>query len=270
MFGNGTTSRPDATNKDLTWEKTTTWNAGIDLGFLNNRLVFNVDWYYRKTKDLLNTVYIEAGSNFRNKLTSNIGSLHNTGIEFSTTIRPIQTKDFSWEVNYNVTYNENEIDELNVGGGNATVPTGGISAGTGGNIQAHATGHPASSFYVYQQVYDENGKPIQNAFVDRNGNGVLHAGEEAKVSFEIINNSSAIIYDVKPTVVETTGNKYIHISPSILVESIMPGKGVRYTATVRADKKLKNGNAVFRVAVRQGENDITSQIKEFDVRTVRE
>lgn len=178
LFGNGTTSRPDATNKDLTWEKTTTWNAGIDLGFLNNRLVFNVDWYYRKTKDLLNTVYIEAGSNFRNKLTSNIGSLHNTGIEFSTTIRPIQTKDFSWEVNYNVTYNENEIDELNVGGGNATVPTGGISAGTGGNIQAHATGHPASSFYVYQQVYDENGKPIQNAFVDRNGNGTIDSGDK--------------------------------------------------------------------------------------------
>ena len=118
--------------------------------------------------------------------------------------------------------------------------------------------------------YNEDIEIRKATFVDRNGNGVLHAGEEAKVSFEIINNSSAIIYDVKPTVVETTGNKYIHISPSILVESIMPGKGVRYTATVRADKKLKNGNAVFRVAVRQGENDITSQIKEFDVRTVRE
>ena len=77
-----------------------------------------------------------------------------------------------------MTYNENEIDELNVGGGNATVPTGGISAGTGGNIQAHATGHPASSVYVYQQVYDENGKPIQNAFVDRNGNGTIDSGDK--------------------------------------------------------------------------------------------
>lgn len=178
LFGNGSTSRPDATNKDLTWEKTTTWNAGIDLGFLNNRLTFNVDWYYRKTKDLINTIYIEAGSNFSNKLTSNIGSLHNTGIEFATTVRPIVTRDWNWEINYNITYNKNEIDELNVGGGNATVPTGGISAGTGGNIQAHATGHPASAFYVYQQVYDEAGKPIQNAFVDRNGNGTIDSGDK--------------------------------------------------------------------------------------------
>ena len=178
LLGDGSTARPDATNKDLTWEKTTTWNAGLDLGFLNNRLVFNIDWYYRKTKDLINTIYVEAGSSFRNKLTSNIGSLHNTGIEFATTVRPVVTKDWNWEVTYNITYNENEIDELNVGGGNAIVPTGGISAGTGGNIQAHATGHPASAFYVYQQVYDEKGKPIQNAFVDRNGNGTIDSGDK--------------------------------------------------------------------------------------------
>ena len=178
LFGDGTTARPDATNKELTWEKTTTWNAGLDLGFLNNRLTFSLDWYYRKTKDLINTVYVEAGSTFRNKLTSNIGSLHNTGLEFATTVRPIQTRDWSWEVSYNLTYNKNEIDELNVGGGNSTVPTGGVSAGTGGYIQAHATGHPASAFYVYQQVYDENGRPIQNAFVDRNGNGTIDSGDK--------------------------------------------------------------------------------------------
>ncbi|MCI6461874.1 MAG: TonB-dependent receptor [Prevotella sp.] len=178
LFGDGTTARPDATNKDLTWEKTTTWNAGLDLGFLNNRLSFSLDWYYRKTKDLINTVYVEAGSTFRNKLTSNIGSLHNTGLEFTTTVRPVQTRDWSWEVSYNLTYNKNEIDELNVGGGNTTVPTGGVSAGTGGYIQAHATGHPASAFYVYQQVYDENGRPIQNAFVDRNGNGTIDSGDK--------------------------------------------------------------------------------------------
>lgn len=111
---------------------------------------------------------------------------------------------------------------------------------------------------------------IRNAtFVDRDGNGVLHAGEEAKVTFEIMNNSSAIIYDVKPTVIETTGNKQIFISPSILVESIMPNKGVRYTATVRGGDKLKNGTAVICVAVRQGEHDITSQIKEFKIKTMK-
>ena len=122
----------------------------------------------------------------------------------------------------------------------------------------------------FHMNYNEDIEVRNATFVDRDGNGVLHAGEEAKVAFEIMNNSSAIIYDVKPTVLETTGNKNIHISPSILVESIMPGKGVKYTATVRADRKLKNGKAVFRVAVMQGQNDITSQIKEFEVRTNRE
>ena len=177
-LNNGLTYRPDAYNPDLTWEKTTTWNAGIDLSFLNNRLEFNLDWYYRKTKDLINSVYVPAGSNFRNKVTSNIGSLHNTGFEFATIARPIQTKDWRWEVNYNFTYNHNEIDELVSGSGdNYYVETGGISAGTGGNIQAHAVGHAASSFYVYQQAYDKDGKIIPNTYVDRNGNGYIDSGD---------------------------------------------------------------------------------------------
>jgi len=177
-LNNGVVYRPDAYNPDLTWEKTTTWNAGIDLAFLNNRLELSVDWYYRKTKDLINSVYVPAGSNFRNKITSNIGSLHNTGIEVTATARPIQTKDWRWEVTYNATYNKNKIDELVSGSGdNYYVETGGISAGTGGSIQAHAVGHAASSFYVYQQAYDQNGKIIPNTYVDRNGNGYLDSGD---------------------------------------------------------------------------------------------
>ena len=177
-LNNGVVYRPDAYNPDLTWEKTTTWNAGIDLAFLNNRLELSVDWYYRKTKDLINSVYVPAGSNFRNKITSNIGSLHNTGIEVTATARPIQTKDWRWEVTYNATYNKNKIDELVSGSGdNYYVETGGISAGTGGCIQAHAVGHAASSFYVYQQAYDQNGKIIPNTYVDRNGNGYLDSGD---------------------------------------------------------------------------------------------
>jgi iron complex outermembrane receptor protein len=177
-LNNGITYRPDATNNDLTWEKTTTYNVGLDLSLLNDRFSFGLDWYYRKTTDLINTVYVTAGSTFRNKLTSNIGSLHNTGFEFTSTIRPIQTKDWKWEVNYNFTYNKNKIDELVSGSGdNYYVETGGISAGTGGNIQAHAVGHAASSFYVYQQAYDSNGKIIPNTYVDRNGNGYIDSGD---------------------------------------------------------------------------------------------
>ena len=178
VLGDGTTYRPQAYNPHLTWEKTTTWNAGIDLAFLDNRIEFNVDWYYRKTTDLINTVFVAAGSNFRNKVTSNIGSLHNTGFEFMTTVRPIQTKNWRWEVSYNFTFNHNEIDELI--GSDAEdyfVETGGGLTGTGGNIQAHTVGKAVSAFHVYQQVYDQNGKPIPNTFVDRNGNGYLDGGD---------------------------------------------------------------------------------------------
>ena len=143
---------------------------------MSNRITFNLDWYYRKTEDLINTVYVAAGSNFKNKVPANIGSLHNTGIEFATTFRPIVSKDFTWEVNYNVTYNKNKIDELveQNDGNDYKVLTGGISAGVGGNIQAHAVGHARNSFYVYQQAYDEAGKPVANTYVDRNGDGIIN------------------------------------------------------------------------------------------------
>jgi len=179
VLGNGTTYRPDAFNPKLTWEKTTTWNAGIDLGFGNGLIEMSLDWYYRKTKDLINTVYVAAGSNFRNKITSNIGSLHNTGFEAMLTARPIRSKDWQWEVTYNFTYNRNKIDELISGeGDDYFVETGGGGTGTGGTVQAHTVGQAASSFHVYQQVYDQNGNPIPNTFVDRNGNGYLDSGDK--------------------------------------------------------------------------------------------
>jgi iron complex outermembrane receptor protein len=179
VLGDGKTYRPEAYNPKLTWEKTTTWNAGIDLAFLNNRIEFSFDWYYRKTKDLINLVYVPAGSNFRNKVTSNVGSLHNTGLEIMTTVRPIQTKDLRWEVSYNFTYNKNEIDELISGqGADYFVETGGGGTGTGGTVQAHTVGHSSSAFHVYQQVYDQDGKAIPNTFVDRNGNGYLDSGDK--------------------------------------------------------------------------------------------
>ena len=107
------------------------------------------------------------------------------------------------------------------------------------------------------------------SFVDADGNGEIQPEEECKVSVEIMNNSDVEIFDVVPTVIEVSGNKHIHISPGIRVESIKPHQGVRYSATVMADKRLKDGNAVIRVAVAQGQNDITSQVKEFNITTRR-
>ena len=107
-------------------------------------------------------------------------------------------------------------------------------------------------------------------FSDANGDGFITPGEECKVSFEIMNNSDVEIFDVIPTVIETTGNKHIHISPTVRIESIRPHQGVRYTATVLADKRLKYGNAVIRVTVTQGRNDIASMAKEFNITCKRQ
>ncbi len=172
--GDGVIVRPQAVNKNLTWETTTTYNVGLDWGICNQRLTGSLDWYYRKTTDLLNTVYVPAGSNFRNQVSSNIGSLTNTGIEAAISWKAIQANDWYWTIDYNLTYNKNQITSL-TGGSDANyfIPTGGISSGIGGNAQAHAVGHPASSFYVYQQIYDKNGKAIEGAVVDRNGDGQI-------------------------------------------------------------------------------------------------
>ena len=169
----GSTYRPDGYNKDLTWEKTTTYNAGIDLAFLNNRIEFSVDWYYRETKDLLNNVYVSAGSNFKNKQMTNIGSLFNTGLEFSTTVRPIQSKNLRWEVNYNVTYNHNEIKDLGAADNSLT----GDNIDASNQILVNKEGKAANSFYPYQQVYGTNGMPILGLFVDRDANGTLGSAD---------------------------------------------------------------------------------------------
>ena len=174
VAGDGTLARPDAYDPSLKWETTDTYNVGIDFGILNQRFTISVDAYYRKTTDLLNSANVAAGSNFRNTVMTNIGSMENKGFELTLGLKPIQTKDWYWTIDYNLTYNKNEITEL-IGGNdkNYFVPTGGIGGGTGVNAQAHAVGHPMSSFYVYQQVYDKAGKPIEGLVVDRNGDGVI-------------------------------------------------------------------------------------------------
>ncbi|MBP7369187.1 MAG: TonB-dependent receptor [Paludibacteraceae bacterium] len=181
------TSRPDAYNKLLKWEQTTTWNAGLDAGIFNNRLTGSLDYYFRKTNDLINVVSVPAGTNFRNKVISNIGSLENKGIEFMISGKPISNKNCTWDISYNVTYNKNRITKLTTGNNEGYfVATGGIFQGS---TQAHTVGYPSNTFYVYQQIYDENGKPIEagapkpdgsgdvykdiEAFVDRDGNNTI-------------------------------------------------------------------------------------------------
>lgn len=170
------TYRPNVFNNNLKWEETTTYNAGIDFGFFKQRLTGSLDYYHRITNDLLNVVDIPMGTNFSNRVVSNIGSLTNNGIELALNGRIISRKDISWEVGLNLTHNRNEITKLTTGTGKGYyVATGGISSGTGTNAQAHAVGHPASSFYVYKQVYDNNGKPIEGEFEDLNPDGIINS-----------------------------------------------------------------------------------------------
>lgn len=162
-------------NPDLTWETTTSYNAALDFGFLNNRITGNIEYYHRKTTDLLAFVAVPAGSSTTNMLNRNIGSLENYGVEFNIQARPVVTKDFTWTLNYNVGWNHNEITELT---GNSVFKVGGISGGNGNTVQIHAVGHSANSFYLFQQVYDENGAPLEGVYVDQNGDGQIDEADK--------------------------------------------------------------------------------------------
>lgn len=175
QFGNEfyTTYRPDAINRDIKWEVTNTLNVGIDYGFFNNRLFGSLEYYERKTKDLIAQVFVDPFTNFSNKLDKNIGDMQNRGIEFSVNAIPVKTKDFKWTVGYNIAYNDNKIVNLT----NDNI-VGGIDGGTGTNAQIHKEGLPAYSFWVYKQVYDTNGKPIEGAFEDLNGDGIINENDK--------------------------------------------------------------------------------------------
>ena len=169
--------KPVGYNADLKWETTTTYNAGFDLGFADGRITASADFYYRETKDLLNFTPVPAGANLTNYLNANIGDLKNIGVEVELNAIAIQTKDWMWNIGANVAWNKNEITRLtndDEAEGYYGVDTGGYSGGVGGTCQVHQTGQPTNSFYVYQQVYDENGNPIEGVYVDRSGDGVVN------------------------------------------------------------------------------------------------
>ena len=181
VTGTGELYRPNNYRPDLKWETTSTYNVGLDWGILDQRLTGSVDWYYRKTTDLLNYAPLPSMAGYKNQAWQNIGSLKNTGIEAAITWRAIQTKDWFWTMTYNFTYNKNEITDLNgVSENGAPVVNTNIKVGDGSGayLQANQVGYAMNSFYVYQQVYDKNGKPIENCVVDRNGDGKINESDK--------------------------------------------------------------------------------------------
>ena len=170
---------PLAYDENLKWEETTTYNLGLDFGIFKGVLSGALDFYFRQTNNLLNTVTAPAGTNFSNELLTNVGTLENKGVELSLTAHPITTKDFQWTVGYNVSYNKNTITKLtfNDDPKYKGVIHGGIDGATGYNIQINSVGKPYNSFYVFEQMYDEKGTPIEGAYVDQNNDNKIDEGD---------------------------------------------------------------------------------------------
>ena len=172
------TYRPEAYVSDLKWETTTSWNFGLDFGFLDGRIGGAIDFYTRKTKDLLASVPTAAGTNFSKTILTNVGNVDSKGIEVSLNATPIQTKDWEWNLSYNFTWQNMKVKNLSLtqGGSQTNVKVGpSIDAY---QFQVLSEGYEPYMFYVYHQLYDsETGKPIEGAYADLNGDGEINDGD---------------------------------------------------------------------------------------------
>jgi iron complex outermembrane receptor protein len=179
MF-NGTaiaTYRPEAYNSNLKWETTKSWNFGIDFGFLDDRITGSVDYYTRKTEDLLATVPVAAGTNFNKEMLSNVGNISSKGVEITLNATPIKSKNWTWDVSANATYQTTKITNLRLNelSESPNTLTGAIESHY---VQVLSEGYAPYSYYVYKQVYDEaTGKPLEGVYADLNGDGVIDSND---------------------------------------------------------------------------------------------
>ena len=175
------TLRPEEYDADLKWEETTQMNVALDFGLFNNRLTGSIDLYQRETDDLLATVPTPAGSNLSDLLTTNVGSMDSKGIEIGLSADIINKEDLTWNVSANVTFEQREITKLSLGEDpDFFIPQGGIAGGVGNTIQLWKEGYDPSTFFVFRQVYDDAGQPIEGAYVDVNGdNQITEADKQA-------------------------------------------------------------------------------------------
>lgn len=176
--------RPSAYIPGIKWEETTTTNLGLDFGFLNDRISGSVDVYNKETDDLLNEIPQPAGTSFAAIDVTNVGSMRNRGVEFNIDVNAVDKKDFTWNTGFNITYNKNEITNLTVVPNDPKYlgfPTGSIAGGVGGQFaQINSVGFGKNTFLLYQQVYDETGKPLEGVFVDQNNDGIINQSDRIK------------------------------------------------------------------------------------------
>ena len=169
---------PKAYQEDLKWEETTTYNVGIDMAWLNNRITASIEAYMRDTKDLLAYVPVPAGMTTTNFMDRNIGELRNIGVEANIGAKPVVTKNFTWSTGINVAWNKNELTKLT--GSNEEDQSyylqaaGNPASENAGALQVHKAGYPAYSFMLLEQVYDQDGNPLPNQYVDQNQDGEIN------------------------------------------------------------------------------------------------
>lgn len=174
--------RPSGRNETIRWETTATYNIAVDYGFLDNRITGSLDFYLKKTSDLLQSVPQPAGTNFTAYVTSNVGKMENRGVEFNINAQPVRNRDLTWDVSFNATYNKNKITNLTQIENDPNFlgqPTQNIS-GTQGFAFLQAVGTPRNTFYLYHQIYDQAGKPIEGLFEDLNRDGIINENDKYK------------------------------------------------------------------------------------------
>ena len=169
--------KPNQYNPNITWETTDTVNAGLDFGFWKNRITGSIDWFKKYTSRLLADVQVPAGE-FSNKNIKNVGEMETDGIEFLINVNPVKTEDFNWDFSFNVAHYNPKVTKFNDVAPGYMIAQGDISGGVGNKVQVHAVGYTPFSFNVYQQIYDTNGKPIEGAYVDRNGDGKIDVSDK--------------------------------------------------------------------------------------------
>jgi len=171
--------RPSAYFEELRWETTTNINAAVDFGLLDNKITGTVEVFKRITKDLLSVVPVAAGANFSNQLLKNVGNIESEGFEITLNATPVKRKDFEWNIGANFTFVAPEITKLldNPDPNFKGIPVGGISGGTGNNIQRQLEGQRPNSFYVYKQIYDKSGAPIEGLYEDLNRDGIINEND---------------------------------------------------------------------------------------------
>jgi iron complex outermembrane receptor protein len=170
---------PAAYDPDLRWETTTTYNAGLDYGFAKGRIYGSIDAYYKKTKDLLSTINIPVGTNFSNLLTTNVGNMEVRGIEGSINFGLIKSENTSWDFGFNVAYNKRKITNLTLNPDPASkVSAGDITGGTGTTLKYNAVNQIPGSFFVYKQVYNAAGAPLEGVYADLNADGKINTSDQ--------------------------------------------------------------------------------------------